>query len=260
MLKILKRIIAIYNSECYCFTHSNIKNGQGGALIIALVQTKGGTGKTTLARGLAYSKAFHKKFNSICLVELDPQGSLKTWYTQRQELNLEVEINFAHLAKTEIKEIEKQLIHLSSDNDLIILDVAGESVGGFMTKFAIILSDITLFPMRSSTDDEQSFSDNLYPIIQETFNEETKNYIIPTFVHPQTKVETIKNYFDEIKPDQVECLNNFLPYRSVFENYSRDGMNQYDYAKLVKNNLRHYNQAKKAIKDIENIANAILDI
>ncbi|KJR42122.1 membrane protein containing DUF214, permase predicted [Candidatus Magnetoovum chiemensis] len=41
-----------------------------------------------------------------------------------------------------------------------------------MTKFTIALSDIVLFPMRSSADDEQSFRDNLYPIIQENFNRE----------------------------------------------------------------------------------------
>ncbi len=232
-------------------------------MILALVQTKGGTGKTTIARGLAYSKVFQKNFKSICLVELDPQGSLEAWQGQRQESGLKDKISFVNLARAAIEEIEKKLISLASQNELIILDVAGESVGRFMTKFSIALSDIVLFPMRSSTDDEQSFRDNLYPIIQEIFNNDSKKdayHIIPTFVHPQTKSATIKNYFDEIKPDEVKCLNSFLPYRSVFENYSREGMNQYDYAKLVKSNTRHYTQAKKAISDIEEIANTVLTI
>lgn len=234
-----------------------------GVLILALVQTKGGTGKTTIARGLAYSKAFQKKFESICLVELDPQGSLEAWQGQRQESGLKDKINFINLASATIEKIEEELINLSSQNELIILDVAGESVGRFMTKFSIALSDIVLFPMRSSTDDEQSFRDNLYPIIREIFNNGSKKnayHIIPTFVHPQTKSATIKNYFDEIKPDEVQCLNSFLPYRSVFENYSREGMNQYDYAGLVKNNTRHHVQAQKAIKDIEEIAKTVLKI
>lgn len=232
-------------------------------MIISLVQTKGGTGKTTLARGLAYSEAFQNHFKSICLVELDPQGSLESWQRQRIELGLEDKISFINLAKSAIEDIEKKLITLSSQNKLMILDVPGESVGRFMTKFAIALSDVVMFPMRSSTDDEQSFRDNLYPIIQENFNSDSEQnayYIVPTFVHPQTKPETIKKYFDDIKPDEVQCLSSFLPYRSVFENYSREGMNQYDYAKMVKNNARNYMQAQKAIRDVEKIAKDILTI
>jgi len=229
-----------------------------GAMIISLVQTKGGTGKTTLARGLAYSKAFQKHFGTICLIELDPQGSLEAWHTQRKESGFTNTVDFVHLANAEIQEIEEKLIQLTAQNELLILDVAGESVGRFMTKFAIALSDIVLFPMRSSTDDGQSFSDNLYPIIQENFNPKSDYYIIPTFVHPQTKPSTIEAYFNEIKPDEVNCLSAFLPHRSVFENYSREGMNQYDYKKLVRNNAKNYDQAKKAINDIENIAKKAL--
>jgi cellulose biosynthesis protein BcsQ len=233
-------------------------------VILSLVQTKGGTGKTTIARGLAYSKAFQKHFkSSICLIELDQQGSLSAWHKQRQESGFKDKISFMNLARAEIKELENKLITLSSQNELIILDVAGESVGRFMTKFAIALSDIVLFPMRSSADDEQSFRDNLYPIIQENFSSDSKSnvyHIIPTFVHPQTKLETIKSYFEEIKPDEVQCLNAFLPYRGVFENYSRNGMNQYEYAKLVENNARQHGQALKAISDIEVIAKSIITI
>lgn len=231
-------------------------------MIFSLVQTKGGTGKTTLARGLAYSHTLQRKFSNICLVELDPQGSIAAWYQQRLASGFENQIQIVNLATAQANEIQKRLTILTSQHDLLILDVPGESVGRFMSRLALAVSDLVLFPMRSSTDDEQSFRDNLYPIIQEIVAQGTKTafYILPTFVHPQTKQQTIIDYFNTIRPTEVKCLTSFLSYRSVFENYSRDGMNQHDYAKSVKSNARSYAQAQKAINDLESIALEIINI
>jgi len=146
----------------------------------------------------------------------------------------------------------------------MILDVPGESVGRFATKLAASLSDIVLIPMRSSTNDEQSFIDNIYPVITEVIrSDSTKQgafYIIPTFVHPQTKTEKIRDYFKEVIPETVECLDIFMPARSVYENFSREGMTLDDYAMSVKSNSRLYEQTKKAVTDIEKTAKKILNL
>ena len=68
------------------------------------------------------------------------------------------------------------------------------------------------------------------------------------------------DYFLEIVPEEVGCLRSCLPHRSVFENFSRDGMNLYDYAGMVKSNARFYEQARKAIGDIEKLSKEILKI
>lgn len=234
-------------------------------MIISFIQTKGGTGKTTLAKCLAYSKIFQKTFSSICLIELDPQGTIKAWHNQRKENGIsDKKVSFVELSQTDHKHIEDILIKLVSDNDAIVLDVPGESVGKFATRLAASLSDIVLIPMRSSTNDEQSFIDNIYPIVGEIISvNDTKNegfFIIPTFVHPQTKPANIKGYFRDIMPDLVDCLDSFLPVRSVYENFSRDGMVLAEYAKSVKTNHRLYEQAQKAIADIEQIGKNILNI
>jgi len=54
-------------------------------MITSFIQTKGGTGKTTLAKCLAFSKTFKKEFGSVCLIELDPQGTISSWHKHRQE-------------------------------------------------------------------------------------------------------------------------------------------------------------------------------
>jgi len=234
-------------------------------MIISLIQTKGGTGKTTLAKCLAYSKTFRKAFGSICLIELDPQGTIAAWHSQRIEYNIsDGQVHFVDLALSTHKQIESQLIKLVEENDTMILDVPGESIGKFATKLATSLSDIVLIPMRSSTNDEQSFINNIYPVIEEisaNANKERKGFfIVPTFVHPQTKSKNVQDYFMEIMPENIGCLDTFLPSRSVYENYSREGLNLHEYAKSVKGNSRHYGQAKKAINDIEKIAKNILNL
>lgn len=232
-------------------------------MIISFIQTKGGTGKTTLAKCLAYSKQFQKNFGSIALVELDPQGTIYAWHGQRERAGLaNSNVEFVNLAEADSGKMEKTLTQLFNDKDAMILDVPGESVGKFATRFATALSDLILIPMRSSTNDEQSFIDNILPVVVQTVQSHPEKkgsfYIVPTFVHPQSNPDRIRDYFLDIVPGEVGCFKAGLPHRSVFENFSRDGMNLYEYARMVKSNARFYEQAKKAIGDIENISQEIL--
>lgn len=230
-------------------------------MIISFLQTKGGTAKTTLAKCLAYSKTFDKAFGSICLVELDPQGTILSWHSQRKNGKKE-KVGVAPLYEREEHQMVDALEGLMEKYDTLILDVPGESLGKFTTRFAASLSDLVLIPMRSSTNDEQSFVDHIYPILDQMLQADAGKagsfHIIPTFVHPQSKVESIAGYFREVMPEEVECLDAFLPHRSVYENFTRDGMNLYEYARYVKSNARQYAQAKRAIKDIEQIAENVL--
>ena len=232
-------------------------------MIISLLQTKGGTGKTTLAKCLAYSRCFGKEFSSICLVELDPQGTILAWYTQRsQKVNDKIIVE--PLYERDEKKMVNILEKLLDRYETLILDVPGESLGKFTTRFAVSLSDLVLIPMRSSTNDEQSFIDHILPILEQSVRTDPQKkgsfFIIPTFVHPQTKPKSIIDYFQAVMPDEVQCLPAFLPHRSVYENFTREGMTLHDYALSVKTNARQLIQAKKAVDDIEHIGQEILRI
>ena len=236
--------------------------------IFSFIQTKGGTGKTTLAQCLSYSKAFGRTFGSICLAELDPQGTLAMWHRNRSsevgEKAQKNKVKFAQLLESEPERIREELTRLAQENEALVLDVPGESVGKFATRLAAVLSDLSFIPMRSSTNDEQSFADHILPIIAQTISADPDKkksfFIVPTFVHPQTRRETVKSYFREIMPELVGCLDSYLPMRSVFENFSRDGLTLSEYAKTVKSNARQYGQAMKAVNDIEAIARNILSL
>ena len=234
-------------------------------MIVSFIQTKGGTAKTTLARCLAYSEMMSQHFSSIALLELDTQGTLKRWYQQRKEWKTEKESVEVIALSTEEKEgFRQQISTIGRTYPLLILDVPGESTGKFSTQFAMALSDFVFIPMRTSDNDEQSFHDHIAPLIQKFLSEKHKTdnqfYVIPTFVHPQANQKKIQHYLSGVLPDGVSCCSHSLPNRSIYENFSRDGRTLVDYQNLVRTHQRESAQIRKAIGDIENIAQEILHI
>lgn len=228
--------------------------------ILSFVQTKGGTGKTTLSLGVACSKTFKRHFGQVALVELDSQGTLADWIGERIANRRKMKnISYFQLAGLDLDVLTAQLEKIIIAHKAVILDVPGESVGGFATKLALNLSDLVLVPMRTSTNDEASFGRNLWPVIQEGLKvNHAKFAIIPTFIHPQTNSNNVNSYFSSIMPVQIRCLQSVLPTRAAFENFNREGMTLEEYAASVKSNSRLSRQAKNAIRDIEAIANEVI--
>ena len=234
-------------------------------MIIAFVQTKGGTGKSTLAQNIAFSRTVRKAFGSISIVEMDPQKTLHKWWQRRQDNgHRTTNVSFTHISRTEKDIILQELEELEKSNDFLVLDVPGESISKFHTQFACAVADLVLIPMRTSTHDEEAFEDNLLPIIKRIMevDRESRNafYVVPSFTHPLVKRQNIIEYFHGILPDYIHCLNATFSFGTVFENYSRSGNNLFEYADSVKENRKLYEQAKKAINEIETIAEAIITL
>ncbi len=231
-------------------------------MIISFVQTKGGTGKSTLALNTAFSQIINRKFKSIALVELDPQGTLNNWWTEREEEGRKQgKISFHHISSTQKQVFQSGIKTISEHNELIIMDIPGESTGKLHTRFACAFSDIVIIPMRTSTNDERAFAENLYPIIKTVLQVAPKKRnsfnVLPVFTHPQAKAIKIIDYFKDILPNHIGCLNAVYPARPIYENFNREGMNLKEYAQMVKNNKRQALQAKRALNDIEKIATAV---
>ncbi len=231
-------------------------------MIIGFVQTKGGTGKSTLAMNTAFSKCYQQLFESIALVELDPQGTLRNWWRDREEAGLENGVvSFHHITSTQKEVFQEGIRSIAQHNGLMIMDIPGEGTGKLHTRFACAFADLVLIPMRASGNDEAAFSENLYPIIRDIIyavpEKKGRFFVLPTFTHPNAKPERFEKYFRKILPPHVECLKAVYPARSVYENFNRGGLNLHEYAKYSRNTSRIYHQAVKAVKDIETIAETI---
>lgn len=238
-------------------------------MITSYVQTKGGTGKSTLALSTAFSRTLGKRYKRIGLVELDPQKTLFAWWKEREREGLAektpngAKVSFYHISTTNREEFQKEIQKASANQDFLVMDVPGEGTGRLHTRFAMAFSDLVIIPMRTSTYDEAAFSENLYPLILDIISlaPEKKDafQVLPTFTHPQTKKSNILNYFTEILPNEVRCMDAVYPARSVYENFNRDGLCLTEYKKMVRTNKRLRQQAEKAGNDIEEITSRILD-
>lgn len=234
-------------------------------MIIGFVQTKGGTGKSTLAMNTAFSMAMHRRFASIALVELDPQGTLKGWWEERDEMGLDPgKVSFHHISSTQKEVFQQGIKSISDHNDLMIMDIPGESTGKLHTRFACAFCDQVIIPMRMSTNDEAAFLHNLYPIIKEIIRAAPEKkgqfHVLPTFTHPLANAKNCFDYFADLLPPQVDCMPAVFPARSVYENFNRKGINLNEYAKIVASNKKIAQQAAKAIEDMETITQTILSM
>lgn len=231
-------------------------------MIISFVQTKGGTGKSTLALNTAFSSHMNSVFKSVALVELDPQGTLRSWWHERSELGRDPgSVSFHHISSSQKEVFADGIKAIATHNDLIVMDIPGESTGKLHTRFACAVSDLVIIPMRTSTNDEAAFADNLYPIVKEVIKVDPGKkscfHVLPSFTHPKVNRDTIVGYFTDILPPYVGCLRAIYPDRSVYENFNRDGVTLHEYAYSVKENKRYSRQALLAAGDIEEIAQTI---
>lgn len=234
-------------------------------MIIGFVQTKGGTGKSTLAVNTAFSRTMSANFNSIALVELDPQGTLKNWWREREESGHDGgKVSFHHISSTQKEVFQQGIKTIAAHNGLMIMDIPGEGTGKLHTRFACAFADLVIIPMRSTTNDEAAFSENLYPIIRDLVkaapDKKQQFHVIPSFTHPLTHPERCFEYFQAILPPYVSCLPAVFPSRSIYENFNREGLNLNEFARLVHTNKKLKQQVDKATEDVEHISKTILTV
>ena len=112
-------------------------------MIIALLNQKGGVGKTTLALNLA--AAAHLDRKRTLLVDLDRQGSALDWYAARAE---RPESLLAGLVTVKLDRVvsARQFYELADGYDVVVLD--GPARLGELTRSAAIAADVVIIPVQ----------------------------------------------------------------------------------------------------------------
>jgi chromosome partitioning protein len=107
--------------------------------IIAVLNQKGGSGKTTLATNLGYS--FLLDYKRVLLVDADPQGSARDWRESNPSCSLPV-------IGLDRETISKDLDAVSSSYDLVIIDGAPQLEK--MSVAVVKIADLIIIPVQPS--------------------------------------------------------------------------------------------------------------
>jgi chromosome partitioning protein len=107
---------------------------------IAFVSQKGGSGKSTIASSLAVTA--HEMSEVVCVIDMDPQGSLMNWGRIRVAADIEVLASGAARLPALLAALERRGVTLA------LLDTPG--VEGAASAAAMQVADLNIVPSRPS--------------------------------------------------------------------------------------------------------------
>lgn len=213
-------------------------------MIVLFGGEKGGAGKTTLATNIA---AMRSKDNpETLLIDTDRQSTASFWCSVREEKHILPRIT--SIQKYE-KSVRTEITALSKKFTDIIVDAGGRDSPEL--RGSLLVSDIALFPLRSSQFDLWTLG--RISVLVETareINEKLIAYVVVNLASPNPVVKEItemKTLIQEFKG--LKMLKTNIYERIVYRRAALGGMGVTEYKP----------EDQKAIQEINNLYNEIFE-
>lgn len=205
--------------------------------IIAVLNQKGGCGKTTIAINLAHS--FQNKGYRTLLVDSDPQGSARDW----NEINEGQIISVIGLDR---ESLAKDIEAVSQSFDYIIIDGAPSIAK--LSAAAVRVADFILIPVQPSPWDIWATADlvDIVKARQELTGNKPDVAFVVSRVIKNTKFA--KEVLEALAQYKLPILHSFTTQRMIYPTTASEGQTVY------------CGYPNEATKEIDNISNEIIGI
>ena len=213
------------------------------AKIITVAQQKGGAGKTTMTAHLAACWAQGNK--RVAVVDIDPQGSLGSWYTVR-EATLGADETGMHYVAISGWRVRNELDKLRQQYDVIVIDSPPHADAEART--AIRAADLVVIPLQPSPMDVWATG----ATIQICKQERVPVKMVLNRVNPQAKIT------EAISGDMIGLTANRFGNRVAFAGSLMQGLGVTEYQPssraaeevrgLAKEVMRYLSKKAKPIK------------
>lgn len=205
--------------------------------IIAILNQKGGVGKTTLSTNIACK--LHLDGEKVLLVDSDPQGSARDWHSSGD--------NDVPVIAMDRPTIDKDIVKVGSQFDWIVIDGAPQLSN--MAISSIKCASLVIVPVQPSPYDIWASSDLVDVIKQRRMlnDDQPKAYFCISRKIANTTLS--KEVEEALQGYELPTLKSSTSQRIIYAKSAAEGKSVFE-----------MNQSNEAIVEITNIVNEIKDI
>lgn len=214
------------------------------AKILAVVNQKGGSGKTTLSMQLAGALA--RRHHKVLVVDADPQGTATRWAASAED-ETPFPASVVGLSAASAK-VHREVKKLVDDYDYIIIDCP-PAADSPVPQSALLIAELALVPLIPSPLDMWA-AVGIRQVIENVsdLNEDLQARLIINQCQPHT---TLAQQTLEILPEfGIKLAKSYVRHRQVYRQSAVFGQTVHDFG----------SKAKAAIEEIESLTDEVLAI
>lgn len=183
--------------------------------VIALANTKGGVGKSTIAGNLAWAFAtWEASPETVLLVDADPQASITKWF------DLAESVPFDRTQLSTARVLQQQLPRLRKQYSVIIVDCP--PMQSDVTAAGVTHADLGLVPVQPSPLDMLAYSE-LVPLLRQAqgFNDKLKLRFVVNQLSPRTTLA--REVQESLADADIPLLSTMIHDRQVYRRVVAQG-------------------------------------